>query len=129
MILSVSWEGDTLVVETRGFNPQQSFRGASENLQVTERFSRVSDSEILYSFTVEDSTVFSQAFTGELMFNARPARESMYEYACHGRKLRPSWNIGGSQGTGTSGTGRGALAHAAGRAAHQSHQAAHTHCL
>ncbi len=77
------WEGDTLVVETRGFNPQQSFRGASENLQVIERFSRVSDSEILYSFTVEDSTVFSQAFTGELMFNSRPARESMYEYACH----------------------------------------------
>jgi hypothetical protein len=77
------WEGDTLVVETRGFNPQQSFRGASENLQVVERFSRVSDSEILYSFTVEDSTIFSQAFTGELMFNARPARESMYEYACH----------------------------------------------
>ena len=77
------WEGDTLVVETRGFNPQQSFRGASENLTVTERFSRVSPSEILYRFTVEDSTVFSQAFTGELMFNARPARESMYEYACH----------------------------------------------
>lgn len=77
------WEGDTLVVETRGFNPQQSFRGASENLTVTERFSRVSASEILYRFTVEDPTVFSQAFTGEMMFNARPSRESMYEYACH----------------------------------------------
>ena len=77
------WEGDTLVVETRGFNPQQSFRGASENLIVTERFSRVSISEILYRFTVEDPTVFSQSFTGELIFNARPTRESMYEYACH----------------------------------------------
>ena len=50
---------------------------------VTERFSRISESEMLYSFTVEDPTVFSQAFTGELMFNTRPARESMYEYACH----------------------------------------------
>jgi hypothetical protein len=77
------WEGDTLVVETRGFNPQQSFRGASENLIVTERFNRVSISEILYRFTVEDPTVFSQSFTGELIFNARPTRESMYEYACH----------------------------------------------
>ena len=77
------WEGDTLVVETRGFNPQQSFRGASENLIVTERFNRVSISEILYRFTVEDPTVFSQPFTGELIFNARPTRESMYEYACH----------------------------------------------
>lgn len=77
------WEEDTLIVETRGFNPQQSFRGASANLMVTERFSRISESEMLYSFTVEDPTVFSQAFTGELMFNTRPARESMYEYACH----------------------------------------------
>lgn len=77
------WEADTLVVETRGFNSQQSFRGASANLKVTERFSRVSELEMLYSFTVEDPSVFSQPFTGELMFNARPAQESMYEYACH----------------------------------------------
>ncbi|MEZ5492018.1 MAG: hypothetical protein R3F50_17165 [Gammaproteobacteria bacterium] len=77
------WEGDTLVVETLGFHPQQSFRGASENLQVTERFTRVSDSEILYSFTLDDDTVFSQPWTGELMFNARPSDEVIYEYACH----------------------------------------------
>jgi len=77
------WEEDTLVVETKGFNRQQNFRGSSENMLVTERFSRVSSGEILYSFTVEDPTVFSQPFTGELMFNARPSQESMYEYACH----------------------------------------------
>ena len=77
------WEGDTLVVQTAGFHPQQSFRGASEHLQVTERFSRVSDSEVLYRFTVEDPTVFESAWTGELMFNARPANEPIYEYACH----------------------------------------------
>ena len=77
------WEEDTLVVETKGFNPQQNFRGSSENLTVTERFSRISLNEILYSFTVEDATTFSQPFTGELVFNAREAQESMYEYACH----------------------------------------------
>lgn len=77
------WEDDTLIVETVGFHPQQNFRGSSANLKVTERFSRVSASEILYNFTVEDPTVFSQPFTGELMFNARPTHESMYEYACH----------------------------------------------
>lgn len=77
------WEGDTLVVRTEGFHPQQTFRGASANLVVTERFSRVSDSGILYSFTLEDDTVFSAPFTGELMFNARPESEPMYEYACH----------------------------------------------
>ena len=77
------WDGDTLVVETLGFHSQQSFRGSSENLKITERFTRVSDSEILYSFTLEDESVFSQPWTGELMFNARPTNEVMYEYACH----------------------------------------------
>ena len=77
------WDGDTLVVETLGFHPQQSFRGSSENLKVTERFSRVSSTEILYRFTLDDETVFSQPWTGELIFNARPSNEVMYEYACH----------------------------------------------
>lgn len=77
------WEGDTLVVKTQGFHPQQSFRGSSENLVVTERFSRVSDSGILYRFTLEDDIAFSQPVTGELMFNARPENEPLYEYACH----------------------------------------------
>ena len=35
------WEGDTLVVETRNFRREQSFRGSSENMVVTERFTRV----------------------------------------------------------------------------------------
>lgn len=77
------WEGDTLVVETVGFHPQQSFRGASQNLKVIEEFTRVSDTEIVYRFTLEDDTVFSAPWTGELVFNARPADEVIYEYACH----------------------------------------------
>ena len=35
------WEGDTLVVDTTNFPPQQNFRGSSENLHVVERFRRV----------------------------------------------------------------------------------------
>lgn len=77
------WQEDTLVVVTKGFNSQQNFRGSSENLVVTERFSRVSQEGIQYSFTVEDPETFSQAFTGELLFSSRPTQESMYEYACH----------------------------------------------
>lgn len=77
------WEDDTLVVTTTGYHPQHTVFGASENLTVTERFERVSTSEIVYTFTVEDPTVFSQPWTGELMFNAKSADEPMYEYACH----------------------------------------------
>ena len=75
------WEGDTLVVETINFHPLQQFRGASENLKVTERFTRVSPSQILYRFTVEDPTTFSQPFTAEVAMSS--SQEKIYEYACH----------------------------------------------
>jgi hypothetical protein len=75
------WEGDTLVVETTNFHPQHGFRGAQENLKVTERFTRISPQQILYKFTVEDPTTFSQPFSGELPMNHTP--EKLYEYACH----------------------------------------------
>lgn len=78
-----SWQEDTLVVVTKGFNSQQNFRGSSSNLVVTEYFSRNDKDSILYRFTVEDSETFTEPFTGELLFNTRPAQESMYEYACH----------------------------------------------
>ncbi len=77
------WEEDSLVVETKGFNSQQNFAGSSSELEVTERFTRVSNESILYQFTVKDPNTFSQPFTGELVFSSRPTQESMYEYACH----------------------------------------------
>ena len=75
------WEGDTLVVETVGFRPEQSFRGAAENMKVIERFTRTAPDQIDYRFTVEDPTVFTSSFTGELAFT--PANGNIYEYACH----------------------------------------------
>ena len=35
------WEGDTLVVETTNFTDKTRFHGSSENLKVTERFTRL----------------------------------------------------------------------------------------
>ena len=75
------WEGDTLVVETKNFNPWQNFRGASENMTVIETFRRENDDKIIYSFTVEDPTVFESSFTGELALTSFD--EPIYEYACH----------------------------------------------
>jgi hypothetical protein len=75
------WEGDTLVVETTNFRPEQSFRGSSPDAVITERFMRVAADKIVYSFTVDDPKVFTAPFTGELAFNAYPG--NIYEYACH----------------------------------------------
>jgi hypothetical protein len=82
------WEGDTLVVETRGFTPSDHFRMGmsgsflvSPRTVVTERFSRVAEDRIDYTFTVEDPTYYTQPWTGESHFLRRD--EPVLEYACH----------------------------------------------
>jgi hypothetical protein len=82
------WEGDTLVVETSNFNPGEQLRPGipttffvSQDAKVTERFTRISDSQILYEFKVEDPKVFTTAWRGEMPLNA--TKGPVYEYACH----------------------------------------------
>lgn len=77
------WEGDTLVVKTRDFHPQQSYRGSSEQLVVTERFELIEPHRIRYAFTMEDPMSYRSAWTGEVAMNRRLAGDRMYEYACH----------------------------------------------
>ena len=78
---SVGWyEGDTLVVETVNANPRQRSY-ISPAGKVTERFSRWSNDQILYQFTVEDPTLYKQTWGGEMSLNV--SRQPLYEYACH----------------------------------------------
>ena len=58
-----------------------AYRGASDDLKVTERFTRTGPDTILYRFTMEDPSTFTAPFTGELPFNR--IDEQIYEYACH----------------------------------------------
>ena len=75
------WDGDTLVVETANFRKDQTFRGATENQKVIERFTRISPKQILYQFEVIDPATFTAPLKGEESFNATDDR--VYEYACH----------------------------------------------
>jgi hypothetical protein len=80
------WEGDTLVVETRGFNPGLAWRAParfylSPEARVSERFTRTSASEVSYDFTVDDPAMFSRPWRAEMVL--RPASGPMHEYACH----------------------------------------------
>jgi hypothetical protein len=75
------WEGDTLVVETKNFLRETSFRNSSDKLHLVERFRRMDDQTMLYSFTVSDPTTWTEPWSVEL-----PMRRSelpMFEYACH----------------------------------------------
>ncbi|MCG8413550.1 MAG: hypothetical protein MI746_04960 [Pseudomonadales bacterium] len=75
------WEGDTLVVETKNFNPNQRFRNSSDNMQITEWFTRVSENVINYKFTVSDPETFLQDWSAEIPMNR--TNDRLYEYACH----------------------------------------------
>lgn len=78
---SVGWyEGDTLVVQTVNSHPKQRSY-ISPAGKVTERFSRWSDDQVLYTFTVEDPALYTTAWGGEMALNLSP--EPLYEYACH----------------------------------------------
>ena len=75
------WDNDTLVVETTHIPRSQQFMGSWENLKVTERFTRVGEERVHYSFTVEDPTFWAAPWGGEYEF--APLGQPLYEYACH----------------------------------------------
>jgi hypothetical protein len=75
------WDGNTLVVETTNFNGKNSFRGSTENLRVTERFTRLSEDAIQYRFTAEDKTMWARPWSAEV-----PLKKTVgpiFEHACH----------------------------------------------
>ena len=75
------WDGDTLVVETSHFAERRRYRGASGNLQVVERFTRVAPDRIHYEFTVTDPTMWTSPWSAEVPMVKTEG--PMYEYACH----------------------------------------------
>ena len=75
------WDGDTLVVETTNFNGKNPLRGSSENMRVTERFTRVADDAITYQFTVEDDATWARPWTAEMPM--QKTEGPIFEFACH----------------------------------------------
>ena len=80
------WEGDTLVIETVGLPEHDRVRAFSNLIvpatsKVIERFSRVSDAELLYQYTVEDPTAFSAPWLAE--YSLYRTDQRMFEHACH----------------------------------------------
>ncbi|MBT5483483.1 MAG: VOC family protein [Gammaproteobacteria bacterium] len=77
------WEEDSLVIETRNFNGRVSFQGSSENMVLTERFTRVAPNLLQYQFTVDDPEVWSQPWTAMFPLVLDNAQYDLVEYACH----------------------------------------------
>ena len=61
------WDGDTLVVDTRGFNGKtwldQTGKPTSEALHVTERFRRTDFGHLNIQITIDDPKVYTKPWT------------------------------------------------------------------
>ena len=77
------WDGDTLVVDVRGFNDRTVVAGHrhTEDLRVTERYRRVSYDTVEYEALVEDPNVFAAPLRYAGTLTLHPEWE-IGEYVC-----------------------------------------------
>lgn len=90
------WEEDTLVVVTKNMHPQQSHFGSSDNITITERFQRTGEEDIVYSFTMDDPSVYREPWTAQMQMKHKP-EERIYEYACHEGNYALGGILGGAR--------------------------------
>jgi hypothetical protein len=78
------WDGDTLVIETRGLTDKTNIGDVqnSTEMRLTERLRRVDPEMIEYIGTVNDPATFEAPFTYRLMLTTTPGYR-VYEYSCH----------------------------------------------
>lgn len=82
-----SWDGEVLVVETTGQNGDSWFdragNFASNQLKVTERFTRLGPNHLWYEATMEDLRTFSAPWTIEMpLYRHVGDAAQLYEHKC-----------------------------------------------
>ena len=81
------WEGDTLVIDTIRTPPQERVRGLftkfviNEDARIIERYTRLSMTELLYQFTIEDAAAYAEPWLAEFSFKASDT--GMFASPCH----------------------------------------------
>ncbi len=77
------WDGDTLVVESTNFNGKAAFRGASTNLRLTERYTRVDRDTIQIRVTIDDPETWTRPWMFGLDVRRDDEQYELVEYSCH----------------------------------------------
>ncbi len=79
------WDGDTLVIDTIGFNDKSRLdtigHPHTDQLHTVERLTRVDPMHIAYEITVTDPKAYKEPFTNKRIFTLKPDWELM-EYSC-----------------------------------------------
>ena len=75
------WEGDTLVVDSTNYKPDSFLSTSSEQLHVTERFTRTDAESLKYEITINDPGSWAKPWS--IMIPLQRTSDQIYEYACH----------------------------------------------
>jgi hypothetical protein len=90
------WEGDTLVVDTVGFNEKVWIDNlgmpTTEKLHTIEKFTRTSYSQIKYEITIDDLGAYTAPWTSG--FYLRWAPGESFEFVCQENNLAPELIMG-----------------------------------
>ena len=96
------WEGETLVVETTNFNGRNPVGGggrgganSSDHVKITERFTRTSDDQIEYKYTVEDPQTWTKPWTA--LNYLQKTNGPIFEFACHETNYGAAGILGGAR--------------------------------
>jgi hypothetical protein len=84
------WEGDTLVVDSVGFNEKQWVAGSyptTSQLHLIERISRPNLKSLSYEFTIDDPGAYTKPWSGKWTITEKSASSwvaggEMFEYIC-----------------------------------------------
>jgi len=84
------WEGDTLVVDSRGFNEDFWFDRLgmphTEQLHMIERFTRTDSKTMKYQVTIDDPGAYSAVWSAGFLMGW-DAEEELFEYICQDNNL------------------------------------------
>ncbi len=104
------WDKDTLVIETSNFTDKtpvyqlpinlkdpamNGVVGRGRDFKLTERLTRISDSRLLYEYTIYEPNTFKKPFTVAIPMKA--SEDQMFEYACHEGNHSMAGMLGGAR--------------------------------
>jgi hypothetical protein len=93
------WDGDTLVVDTRGFNENfwmnRDGLPHTSQLHLSERFTRVNNDTLNYEVTIDDPGAYTAPWTSGYNLGWTKGAE-LFEYVCQENNLSPESMAGGS---------------------------------
>jgi hypothetical protein len=94
------WEGDTLVIDTIGFNDKfwidRLGTPHTEKLHMTEKLTRTDYNTIKYDVTVEDPGAYTKPWTSGFNLRWTPNSE-LFEYVCQDNNYAPELMVGSKE--------------------------------